>query len=466
MAGARVMQCVGPSYQLADRQSASQRAVNLYLRQIEGFGEERRVILASAPGLRLLADLGAEVRGIFSRPDDVDRQFAVAGSQLLEVMADGTTAARGTLATSTGDVYMDLGRDQLIVCDGPNGYVLHLSTNTFSQITDTDWRGSIGIAVLDGYAVFVPPDSDQFYISAIDDASSFDALDFSSADTEPDKIVAFKAIKRELYFFGAVSTEVWVNSGDADFPFSRYNSTPIDVGAVSRRSVCVVADTLVWVGRTRRGTGFVYEMQGHQPVRISTQAVEEAIARCTDKTAIRSWAYQDSGNEFAAFTGPGMETTWVFDFSTREWHERGEFTNEAGWSPLRVQYLSFAHDRQVAAAGTKLYVLDHDHRYIDGAPLVRERTWPHLIAPDLEPRSYQSLELLCKTGEGGRITLEFSNDGGYVYQPPLIRSLGSVGQRTLRVRWMALGAAVDRVFRLRVSDPVDVAIYGATVQAG
>lgn len=466
MAGARVMQCIGPSYQLADRQSAVQRSVNLYLRDIEGVGEERRLVLGSVPGLRLLADLGAEVRGIFAQADDTDRQFAVAGSQLLEIGSDGSATALGNLVSSSGDVYMALGRDQLVICDGASGYVFNLTSNTLTQITDPDWRGSIGAEVLDGYAIFVPPDSDQFYISEIDDAANFDALDFSSADTEPDKIVAYKVLKREIFFFGAISTEVWINSGDSDFPFVRYNSTPIDVGAVSRRSVCSVADTLVWVGRTKRGTGFVYEMQGHQPVRISTKAVEEGLARCTDKTQIRSWAYQEAGSEFAAFTGPGMETTWVFDFATRQWHERGEFTEGAGWSPLRVQFLSFAHDQQVAAAGTKLYVLDPSHRYIDGAPLVRERTWPHLIAPDLEPRSYQSLELLCKTGEGGRITLECSNDGGYVWTAPLIRSLGSVGQRTLRVRWMALGAALDRVFRLRVSDPVDVAFYGATVQAG
>ncbi len=89
-----------------------------------------------------------------------------------------------------------------------------------------------------------------------------------------------------------------------------------------------------------------------------------------------------------------------------------------------------------------------------------------LIAADMEPRSFQSLELMCKTGEGGNITLEMSNDGGYVWTAPLIRPLGSLGQRSLRVRWMALGAAIDRVFRLRVSDPVDWAVYDATVQAG
>jgi DNA polymerase-3 subunit delta len=66
---------------------------------------------------------------------------------------------------------------------------------------------------------------------------------------------------------------------------------------------------------------------------------------------------------------------------------------------------------------------------------------------------------------GASITLEVSNDGGSVFQPPLIRSLGAVGRRTQRVRWMPLGTARERVFRLRCTDPVPLTIQGATVEA-
>ena len=45
----------------------------------------------------------------------------------------------------------------------------------------------------------------------------------------------------------------------------------------------------------------------------------------------------------------------------------------------------------------------------------------------------------------GNITLECSNDGGYVFGPPLLRTLGAVGRRMAPVRWNFLGAAIDRV---------------------
>ena len=103
-----------------------------------------------------------------------------------------------------------------------------------------------------------------------------------------------------------------------------------------------------------------------------------------------------------------------------------------------------------------------------GDPLVFERTWAHLISPSLEPMTFSSLELRCTTGSEteGFVTLEVSNDGGAVFGAPLRRSLGVVGQRAQRVRWLALGtcpAGGSRVFRLRCSDPVPLTIHGAVI---
>jgi hypothetical protein len=79
--------------------------------------------------------------------------------------------------------------------------------------------------------------------------------------------------------------------------------------------------------------------------------------------------------------------------------------------------------------------------------------------------TYRGLELACTSGHGGNITLEISNDGGFTFGPPLIRSLGAVGRWMQRVRWLMLGAARDRVFRLRCSDAVPLTIHAAAVDS-
>jgi hypothetical protein len=460
VSGRREIKCVGPSAQLPDRKASVQRSINLFLRQITGLGEDKPVILESIPGLVERIDFGADVRGSFSNGK---REFVVAGITLYETTS-GTAVSRGTINGSDW-VSMEDGTNQLVIAAGTQGYVFNMNSNTLAEITDPDWRGSYDVAELNGVFIFIALDQpDQFYISAIDDGSTLDALDFSSADAQPDDIVTVRVLKQEAYFFGTLSTEVWTFVGDSDFPLVRYNSTPIDIGIVGRRAAINAADTLMFVGQTPRGSGIVYAMNGHQPQRISNEAVEAALqAAAVDLSQCSMWVRQGVGYEHVGVNAPGMGTTWVFDAATREWHEQAELVG-GNYTPLRVEQISTLGKTHHAIAGTKQYTVDAETYTLAGDVLVRERTWPHLISPSMEPVTYTGLELACTTGHGGNVTLEISNDGGFNFGPPLLRSLGAIGRWMQRVRWFPLGSARDRVFRLRCTDAVPFNIHGATVE--
>lgn len=463
MAGNAFIPCIGPSYFLPDRKSAVQRAVNLYLRQIEGLGESKQVVLHSTDGLAQLVDLGGTVRGSVVTADQ--REFVVAGQTLYEIVASAPVA-RGTLVAGTSFVSMCAGETQLVLVDGTNGYVLTLGTNVFGLITDPDWRGAISVTQVDGTFVFVPPNNqEQFYISAIDDATSLDGLDFSSADAQPGNIIASRDLKQETYFFKPYSTEVWIYDGEADFPLVRYNSTPIAVGAVGLRAVVKAADTLIFVGRTERGTGIVYMMVGHQPVRISNAAVETALRSSdVDLSQCSMWVQQTTGAEFVCVNAPGMKTSWCWDAASKQWHERGELVN-GDWVPFRVDQVTAVGSAFHAFAGTVMYRMSHDIYAIGTAPLVRSRVWPHFPNPSMEPIVVAGLELMCNTGYGGQIMLRISKDGGKTFGAWLLRSLGAIGRWMQRVRWLALGSGTDMIFELRVTDPVPFVLSQATVDA-
>jgi hypothetical protein len=456
----RYVPAIGPSGAVADRKTSIQRSINLYLNEVESPGEDKVATLESAPGYASYLTMPGTIRGSYNADG---RWFVVAGTTLYEIVS-GAAVSRGTVLT--GDfVSMRHGQAQLVLAMGSIGYVFQLNTNTLLQITDADYLGSDWVETMDGYFIFATPGTDQFQISAIDDASTIDALDFSSADIAPDLIVTHRVMKRELYIFGTTSTEIWINSGDATFPFARYNATPIDVGAVGLRSVARAADSLVWVGQTDKGKGYVYLMEGHQPRRISTRAVEEALATSTDLTECKVWGYQTSGHEFVGISAPGMETDWVWDAASRNWHERGKLAG-VSWAPLGLDHYTVVDGQLYACAAAEIYRVSRDYRTAGSSPLIRERTWPHLVSPSLDDVSYRQLEVACTTGTGGNITLEVSNDGGAVYGAPLLRSLGATGRRMQRVRWHMLGSARDRVFRLRCADDVDLTIHEATLDAG
>ena len=465
MAGRKVNQAIGPSYQLTDRRAGVQRSVNLRLRYVEG-QESNPAVLESVEGLRPFLTMPADIRASYA--SDTGRWFVVAGNKLYEVTAAATMTERGTLTSSTGFVSMKNGLYQLLIADGTNGYVFTFATNTLTQITDPDWRGSRWVDEINGQFIFVPADQpDQFYLSAIDDGSQFDALDFSSSDAQPDDIVTHRVLKQEVFFFNARSTEVWVYTGDTDFPLSRYNSTPIDIGCVGLRAAVVTSDSMFWVGATGVGSGLVYEMSGHQPVRISQDAVEQAIAASTDIASARMWCYQIEGAEFIGLDAPGLATTWVYNLATKQWHEQARLV--AGeWLQWPVDQTTYFGGVHYATAGSQIYVIDYTIDTIGSEPMGFERTWPHFVAGNLEPVSYRSLQTSLTTGGtgNGSATLELSNDGGSVWGAPLRRTLGAIGRRMELVRWMGLGSAIDRVFRLRWSSAGPVTLYSATVDAG
>ena len=454
MAGSKAVQCVGGSYYIADRKAAVQRSVNAYPEKLDG--DSMRMV--GTPGEVEIVALGSAVRG--SKVVG-SRMFWVAGSTLYEV-AGGTATSRGTLSTSSGFVGMDDNKTQLAIVDGVNLYVFTLATNVLTLIVSAGWRGSDEVQELDGYYILVDPETDQFYLTAIDDGTALDALDFSSADSAPDDIVTHRVSHRQLWLFGEYSTEIWINSGGADFPFVRYQSYTLDIGCVGKRACIAAADTLMWIGKTDRGSGIVYMASGNQPTRVSTIAVEKALQGSSDLSAATMWAYQIEGHEFIGINAPGLETTWVYDAAVQQWHERGEW--DAGWLPLRSKLVTaFDGEHYAGDEYGSLVRLDATVYSLAGRTLQRERTWPHLVQPSMEPVSYRGLELGMTTGSGGSITLEISNDGGYNFGPALIRSLGATGQWLSRIRWLGLGTALNRVFRLRMSDAVPFGINSGVI---
>ena len=315
---------------------------------------------------------------------------------------------------------------------------------------------------LDGYFIFVAPATDQFYISAIDDGTKLNALDFSSADSSPDNIVAHRVSHRQVWFFGALSTELWIDSGALAFPFVRYNSYTMDVGCVGPRASINAADTLFWVGQTDRGTGIVYMASGNQPQRVSTQAIEEALASSSNLAGTTMWTYQIEGHEFIGINAPGLSSTFVYDAAVQQWHERAEW--DAGWLPLRSRLVTaVGTDHFAGDADGKLVRLDDTVNTLSGRVLVRERTWPHINPASGEVLTFYGLELGMTSGFGGVVTLQISNDGGKTFGPMLLRSLGAIGRTMQRIRWLGLGTAFNRVFRVRQSDDVPFAMHSATL---
>jgi hypothetical protein len=129
----------------------------------------------------------------------------------------------GTVAGTARCSMADNGTQMLVLVPGGNGYIYNHVTDTFAQITDLDFTANGNpqfVVFIDGYFV-VTTDTKKFIVSAINDGLSWNALDYGTAESDPDNIVAPIVFKNQLFISGSQTFEAFQNIGGSDFPFQR-----------------------------------------------------------------------------------------------------------------------------------------------------------------------------------------------------------------------------------------------------
>lgn len=463
---------IGPSYTLASVSVDAQRCINLIPEVVEsGSGKEQsQFFYRGSPGLTTLLTLPTSpYRGSFTASNGT--LYAVGGNKLYSISSSWVATERGTLLTSTGKVSMAENGIHLCIVDNPYGYTLTFSTNAFAQITDTDFTalGAANVISQDGYFLHIKPSSGQFFISGLN-AITYDALDIATSEGSPDNLVASISVNRDIWMFNDKTTEIFYNSGNADFPFERAQGAFIQVGCAAKHSVAVLGNSPVWLGQDDKGSGIIYRAQGQSPQRISTHAVEEAIRTYGDVSAAVAYTYQEAGHEYYVINFATADSTWVYDLTTGLWHERA-YLNDGAQERHRADGHSFAYSTHVVGdyATGKLYSMSLSTYSDDGQEILRRRRAPHASA-GLKRASHHSFQLDAEVGVGldgtnndtdPQIMLRWSDDGGYTWSNERQAALGKIGARKQRVIFRRLGMSRDRVYEVTFTGKVKVVWIGA-----
>jgi hypothetical protein len=472
---------VGGAYQGRSVEMDSQECFDAFL-EVDPEEPTKPVALVGRPGLSLYksAITVAEGRGLHYA-EAAGKRFAVIGQFLYEF--NGSTATnRGTLLTSEGAVSMANngvtpgGGNQLLIVDGTYGYLFNYSTNTFTQniqTVDSDFPDDPGTCTFqDGYFIVNAGGTGRFYISDSYNGLSWTATDFATAEGDPDNLFAVLNDRRELWLFGGRSTEIWYNSGDADFPFSRYQGGFLEVGIAARSSVAKFDNSLVWLATTERGSRqFVKATSGGVQI-ISTPSVAWQLNDYGTVSDANAYTFQLSGHEFYVCNFPTEDVTWVYDAVSQKWF-KWSYWNEGTREQFKGAFYCFDGTNHLVLdpENGEIYTIEDGVDTDDGDTILFERTGTHLYF-DGRRVQVQEFELLFEKGVGlasgqgsdPQAMLSWSTDGGHTYGNELLRSMGAIGQYYTRAVWRKIGTARDIVFRIRISDPVKRVITGAWVR--
>jgi hypothetical protein len=385
------------------------------------------------------------IRGLFTHADVL---YAVIEDEVYAISASGTRTSVGTLNSTAGVVDFAATLTQLVITDGGYLYVYTPSTSTFT--TAAGYTGGERIAFVDQRIVFLFSGTQRFGWTALEDATTIDALDFASAEGSPDKLVSLLADHRELWLFGPNSTEIWNSVGGTEV-FARNPSAFIEYGCAATHSAQKSANSVTWLSRDERGDAMVMRAQGYQPQRISTRAIEERF-QGLDIASARAYTYSDGGQQFYCLNVPNVETTLVYDETFQQWHERAELVN-GNFRHWRATCHAFAYGKHFFGANDgKIYSSSYDEHTFGGSVKCRERVVPVVSAANRKRRRFPMVEAVCDKATAATAMLRWSDDNGANWSNWQYASTGPTGAYSRRIRWHRTGSAYDRVYQIRVTD--------------
>lgn len=428
--------------------------------------------LFGVPGIVQFSSLGVgPIRGMWNMGGTL---YALSGGTLYSISSMGVASPLGGQVSGSGIVSMSDNGDQLLIVNNASGYV-YSQAGGFQLITDVNFHAAHTVTFFDNYFVFDWSGTNQFFISNSLDGTIYNALDFAQAAVNPDFVLATVNQQENLLIFGEETIETWYDSGDANFPFDRYDGATVERGCAAPLSIVKEDNSVFFMGNDK----IFYRLNGVVPVRISTHAIEHEWSQYQTIADCAAFSYTWEGHKFVVLTFQSEAKTWVYDISTQMWHERNSYdSNYNQYGRWRANCQANCYDKVlVGDAFTGLVgYLDQTVYSEYGNPIVAEMVSP-IIQSDRR-RVFMSLfELDIETGVGlptgqgydPQIMLDYSDNGGRSYSSPQRwTSMGVDGAYYQRLRWLRLGQARNRVMRVTISDPVrrNIIAAHATLKVG
>lgn len=404
--------------------------------------------------------------------------YFVQGSQLMRLdrtIVDGdetfTLTEVGTTPlsiTGSGRVSMaDNGTQLMVLVPGGEGFIYDKDADEITQITSGPFDTSGGIypqyvVFVDGYFA-VNTDVKQWYVSNLNDGTTWDILDFGSAEADPDPIVAPIVHNNQIFMLGSETTEGFQNIGGSGFPFQRSNLF-LDKGCYSPFSLVSTNQRFFMIGGGVNEKAAVWSYEGGDYTKISTTAIDNVLNDYSDAvlTAAFALSWANRGQYFVSFTFP--DRSFIYNSATGLWHEqKSGIANKYGdleQTRWRVNSLVTAYGYTLVGdyVDGRIGIMDIDEYLEYDTNIIRVFS-PQPLTNQGASFRISRVELTMESGVGNGVeeplvSMAISEDLK-TFQYERSRKLGAIGKYGQRLIWRKLGR-VPRfaIFKFRISDPI------------
>ena len=459
----------GGFYQNRSLPISDQQCINWYVNVNQGRALSDESLFGT-PGITQLATSGVITNDVYqvNRGSYTLKQipYFVNGETLYRLESDLTLTTLGTIPGDQRVAMAENGVQLFILIPGGNGYIFTTDPDTLTQITDPNFTASgnsRSVVYIDGYFT-LSTDQDKIIVSALNNGLAYNALDFASAEVDPDGLVTLVVFNNQLFALGRETIEVFQNIGGAAFPFQRVQGFVIAKGCFAQFSAIDTPDTFYFIGGGKNESPSIYALNGQNAQAISTDGIDGILQDFSedDLSNAFAWQYSQAGARFVGFTFP--ETTLVYDVVAQRWHERrSQIIGQTGVQDIRwrANSLITAYNRVLVGDSQDGRIGEVSLDYYDeyGSEIIRELA----TAPFSNQGNsvfVPNLELTMEAGVGDfetrdpQIRLSISKNGK-TYKDELSRNMGRVGEYEKRTIWRRLGRfSRFVVFKFKMSDKV------------
>lgn len=428
------------------------------------------VAIYGTPGLTLFLDQGdTPWRGLHPVGGTL---YGVHRGTFYSITNAGVATSQGTIGTTTGKVDICDDGTLITVVDGDEIYSYDTSSPStpIATVTDAQRPTSPNTCIFQAGRILTDEDgTGQFKGSDLYDNTTWAALDFATAESNPDDIVRIINYRGTVVLFGEYTTEFWSNIGGSGFPYARILNADVEYGLAARWSVAQFAGTYAFLGTNREGQINVSVLNGYStPTRISNFELENEINSYSTTGDASGFGYMLGGHPMYQLNFPTEEKSWLYDGSTQYWSELRWGATGRHRAEIGVSYLNnmIVTDYE----NGKIYKLEASALTDNGADIHMILRGRHIYSAKKKVR-FTRLELGLEagvglvTGQGSDpvAALRVSKDGGHSYGTQTYATMGKQGEYKDRCIWRNLGSGRDMVPEITITDPVKRVITECTL---
>lgn len=403
---------------------------------------------ATEEGLTLQSRPGLEWPGTFLGAGPVAALFqkdGVLGGSLFGVSEGQLYRDGAWLGAIDGDgpFFLDGYEDFLFVAGG--GSLWGYDGATLAEVTFPDGANVTKVLVGASRAICLRADTETYYWS--DPLSdTIDGLSFSSAESQPDRLLDALFIDDTAILFGADTVEYHPNTNDSDLPFQPLEGRVMEVGIRNTGACCSFGPSFAWVTNNHSVC-----IQDESNV-LSNEGLE---ARIKASSVCRLWTFFLDATEMLALTIDGETQVW--SPRSQMWSEF-QTAGQANWDPQ-----CFAGDMFGSSINGNLLRFSDD--WVDFGGLLERRFRAGLVM-NAGTVTLDNLLLRANPGNTSYLSGDYaepvvevrsSRNGGKTWGNWRRASLGAQGDYRRTVQWTALGmfGAPGILVEFRITDPVD-----------